>query len=58
MQGYDPQWRKMFLVYGDNPYQQLSESTHNSDINRLFDAGESKRFEIYFLHSTYQYDSK
>jgi hypothetical protein len=30
----------MFLVYGDNPYQQLSESTHNADINRLFDAGE------------------
>lgn len=41
LQAYDPRWRKMFMVYGDNPYQQLSESTHNSDIHALFDSGKT-----------------
>jgi hypothetical protein len=39
-EGYDPQWRKMFLVFGKDIYSGVSSSTHNSDITRMLDAGD------------------
>lgn len=35
---YDPKWRKMYLVYGDDPFSPLSYSTHYDDSKSLFSA--------------------
>jgi hypothetical protein len=36
---YDPLWRKLYLVWGDNPFSPVSYTTHNTDITQLFNEG-------------------
>lgn len=38
---YNPQWRKLYLVWGDNAFTPVSYTTHNSDITQLFNEGDT-----------------
>ncbi len=37
---YKPLWRTMYLLYGDNPTERVSYTTHNNDVHEVFNAGE------------------
>jgi hypothetical protein len=37
---YNPAWRRLYLMYGDNPFAPVSYSTHRDDITKLFQEGE------------------
>jgi hypothetical protein len=40
-QTYNPQWRQLYLLHGEDPFKKLPDNTHYKDIKRAFVAGES-----------------
>lgn len=36
---YKPRWRQMYLLYGADPFQPMSYTTHNDDVHAIMDAG-------------------
>jgi hypothetical protein len=41
IKNYKPMWRKVYLLFGDSIFTELSSSTHITDITRLLDASKS-----------------
>lgn len=39
LDNYNPEWRKMYLLYGDNPFQPMSYTTHYTDAAGAMSSG-------------------
>jgi hypothetical protein len=37
---YNPKWRQLYLLHGNDPFKKLPDSIHYKDIKRAFTAGE------------------
>ena len=37
---YNPKWRQLYLLHGEDPFKKLPNNTHYKDIKRAFVAGE------------------